>query len=633
MSRFCIGLCLLLFTGELYSQAPPPRSPKPSTLGAITLTVFTTNTTCAYNNGSFVVTASGGNPPYTYTCAKAGVSNATGIFADLAPGTYDVEVTDANGSTASATASLGNNFTPPAIIPMTVDPSGCSKTDGSITLTTTGGLSPYMYSIDDGLNYQASPVFPNLGMGLYHIWVKDANGCVSSPWSFLGGSYLDFQFYTILPHFQVLLNPTCGLQLSAVPSPPTCGNNGSITFFAASGGTPPYLYALDGPVFAPNTTNGYSGVTPGNHTVYVKDAAGTIINVTVSIPRNCPLTLLQTPASCGLADGAIAVTQSNGIAPYTYAIDGQHYQSSGNFTGLPPGPYTVIERDANGATNSANIQVLDGCPFPSATTTDATCGQSNGTITASASGGNPPYTFSINGGPFQSSGIFPGLGSGTYSLNVKDKNTVVRSTAVTVKDDCVSISAKAIDASCGKANGSLIVTVSNGAGPYKYSLDGIVFQSSDTFPGLAAGPYMVKVINGVGPLGAAGATIGDLSGPVIVAHVQAATCANNDGSITVAQQGGAFPFSYSINGGASQDNGLFSGLDTGARVIVVQDANGCLASQSITVPLLDQLTVDAGKDTTICEGVGGPLRASSNGVNFSWSPTAGLSDPAVLDPV
>jgi len=548
-----------------------PASPGNAAVrAAITLNVSVTDATCAYNNGIVVVVASGGVAPYTYTSHALQASNTTGIFGNLPPGDYDIEVTDATGATTVTHGSVGNIYTPPGFTPVMKNPSGCSKTDGSIVINGNGGLPPYEYSIDDGLSYQQGNTFPNLGMGLYHIFIKDAHGCVTSPWSFLGGSYIDYQFYTIRPNSQVLLNPTCNLQLSAVPSGPVCGNNGFIEFYAAEGGTPPYTYSLDGVNFAPNNTQGYSSLMPGKYTVYVRDAAGLTISVVVDILRNCPVAAIPTAASCGLKNGSVTVSTANGIAPYTYSIDGAHFQSGNTFSGLAPGDYTVIAKDLNGATSSADVQVGAGCLTVGITFRDATCGQNNGSITATGSGGQGPYTFSIDGINFQAGNNFPGLAPGPYTITLKDVS------------------------------------------------GGLVFGQAD---------------------------IKDRPGPVSHVTATAASCANNDGSISITPQAGTSPFQYSVSGGNStgggnhpasgsfQDNGFFSGLDTGIKVIMVKDANGCIATQAVNVPLTDDLTFDAGGNITACQGVGAALKASSNGTSFTWTPSSGLNDATILDPL
>jgi gliding motility-associated-like protein len=631
MPYFIIGL-FLLSGYELYGQTGSATQHSRA-LGSITLNITVTNTTCAYNNGSFVALAGGGTPPYTYRSNAAQQSNASGIFANLAAGTYDISVTDANGNSVSSTASVGNVFTPPYLTSQLVNPSGCFKSDGSIILTANGGTAPFMYSLDDGSTYQTGNVFSGLGSGLYHVFVKDANGCVTAPWSVLGGSYLDFQFYFIKPNALALLNPTCGLQLSAVPSGPVCGNDGFIEFYAAEGGSPPYTYSLDGINFSSNTTNGYYGLAPGHYTVYARDATGLTISEYMDIPRNCPVTATETIAACGQKNGSITVTNANGLPPYTYSIDGIHFQSSSQFTGLAAGYYTVIAKDGNGATNSAYVNIGDGCPVVSATATAAACGQKNGTIHAAGASGMPPYTYSIDGTNFQSSDLFTGLASATYNLYLKDANGSVSTTSVEVFNECIAITTEVVNASCGNSNGTIVVNAANGTGSYQYSLDGTNFQSSNLFTGLLAGSYTVTVMDGSGVESSAATNIENTAGPLIAVATVPASCLDNDGAITITQQGGMAPFQYSIDGLGFQANGTFSNLDTGTRIVFVKDANGCLSSRSVTIPLTNDLTVDAGSGMTICEGKGNPLRASSNGTSFSWIPQAGLSDPSALDPV
>ena len=74
--------------------------------GQPVVTVAVTNPTCAYNNGSFVATATGGTPPYYFASNAARESNATGIFGELAAGSYDLTVRDLKGKQTSTTIVL-----------------------------------------------------------------------------------------------------------------------------------------------------------------------------------------------------------------------------------------------------------------------------------------------------------------------------------------------------------------------------------------------------------------------------------------------------------------------------------------------------------------------------------------------
>ena len=124
------------------------------------------------NNGSILVNVTGGTAPYTNV-----INSQSGLFTGLSSGSYSITSTDANGCT--------QNFNTTITEPTQVSVSGISTTattgvsNGSITLTGSGGLTPYTYSIN-GTNYYSGSLFSNLAAGNYTCYVKDANGCINS---------------------------------------------------------------------------------------------------------------------------------------------------------------------------------------------------------------------------------------------------------------------------------------------------------------------------------------------------------------------------------------------------------------------------------------------------------------------
>jgi Domain of unknown function (DUF2341)/SprB repeat len=129
--------------------------------------------------GSITVSVSGGATPYTYSWNTSPVQN-TAIAGNLPAGTYNVTVTDANGLTTTASASITQ---PVAVLAAaTSNNLNCfNSNDGSIQVTGSSGFAPYQYSVDNGNNYQTSDTFNNLSAGSYKIRVKDNNGCESKP--------------------------------------------------------------------------------------------------------------------------------------------------------------------------------------------------------------------------------------------------------------------------------------------------------------------------------------------------------------------------------------------------------------------------------------------------------------------
>jgi hypothetical protein len=140
-----------------------------------TVIVTTTNVSCnGYNDGSIIVTASGGVPPFQYSLG-GGLSQTNGAFTGLTTGTYSVDVTDANGCMIFQAVVITE---PPALnISVGSTDETSALNDGSATAVINGGTPPYTYTWSNGgtTNPQV-----NLAAGLYTVIVTDANGCIIS---------------------------------------------------------------------------------------------------------------------------------------------------------------------------------------------------------------------------------------------------------------------------------------------------------------------------------------------------------------------------------------------------------------------------------------------------------------------
>jgi hypothetical protein len=118
------------------------RSPLPK-LHPFTLNPATQDALCfAAPNGSINANPAGGNTPYSFLWSDA---QTTQIATSLLAGSYSVTVTDASGCTASAAASVGEPTD--VLINTVVTAVKCpGQNDGTITVTASGGVSPYSYS-------------------------------------------------------------------------------------------------------------------------------------------------------------------------------------------------------------------------------------------------------------------------------------------------------------------------------------------------------------------------------------------------------------------------------------------------------------------------------------------------------
>lgn len=232
------------------------------------------------------------------------------------------------------------------------------------------------------------------------------------------------------------VNKTNNLNATAAATPASCNqNNGVITFATPIYGTPPYQYSINnGGSF--QSGNVFSGLAAGSYNCVVRDAGPGLTNLVVVVTSTNNLSATAVPVNVlctGNTTGSITVTPSSGVPPYQYALNGGAFQNSNVFSNLAAGTYTVLTKD-NGNCSVTQQVVITQPPTLnlSAATTNATCSTTpNGVINATASGGVPPYSYSITGGSFQSSGQFL-VQSGSYTLTVRDNNNCTRTLPVTV---------------------------------------------------------------------------------------------------------------------------------------------------------------------------------------------------------
>ena len=522
---------------------------------------------------------------------------------------------DALGQTKTLVVILTDTDPQPILLETILQvPTTCTSADGILTLDPSGGTPPYTYSLDGGKTYQAiSPTITNLQEGFYIFYCKDANGCLAGAITSGYSPYSDYFFCS-----------QCQMQMNGGEST-ACSNDGTLSAWVLTGGTPPFQYSQDGINFQPPNNGDHFTITnlnPGFYTIYAKDSTGLIVATVYTIAQDCytQITFVGVDASCGQNDGSLAATANYGTPPYTYTIDGINYQASNVFTGLATGGYSVSAKDASGEIGSAPAWVYNKCPTVSATETNEICGQNNGTITATGFKGTTPYQFSINDINFQSGNIFSGLTAGAYNITIMDANGFKDSTYAYIYNDCIQIAVSTVASTCGKPNGSAVAIASNGLAPYQYSIDGVNFLTDSLFAGLASGSYTITIKDASGLTSSSAANIAAFPSPFINATSTTASCQNTSASISITTIGGTAPFLYSMDDGNHfQTSNTFLNLDSGEYPLQVKDSNGCITDTMETVKALPTPTIFLGNDTTLCAGISLTLLAGQTPqVQYLW---------------
>src|SRR5439155_975013 len=288
-----------------------------------------TDAACFGGNGSVLVSASGGTPPYS----------GTGTISKVA-GSYSFTVTDAHGCSAVANATVGE----PAelLVSAVATDAACYGGNGAVLVSASGGTPPY--SGTGSFSHAA---------GSYSFTVTDAHGC------------------------SAVANATVGqpaeLAVSAVATDAACfGGNGSV-LVSASGGTPPY------------SGTGSFSQTAGSYSFTVTDAHGcsAVANATVGQPAALLVSAVATDAACHGGNGTVLVSASGGTPPYS---------GTGSFS-QAAGSYSFTVTDAHGCSAVASATVGEPAALlASASATPILCNGSPSTVTVVASGGTPPYS-------------------------------------------------------------------------------------------------------------------------------------------------------------------------------------------------------------------------------------------------
>lgn len=131
------------------------------------------------------------------------------------------------------------------------------------------------------------------------------------------------------------------------------------------------------------------------------------------------------PTGCTTIDGSITAVASGGKEPYQYSINGgTSFQEAALFNNLTSGTYDIMVKDANLCTKTIeNVSLASAAStllVSETSVSTAGCKTNTGTIQATASGGQEPYQYSINGSSFFSSPIFSSVPSGNYTVTIKD---------------------------------------------------------------------------------------------------------------------------------------------------------------------------------------------------------------------
>jgi gliding motility-associated-like protein len=352
------------------------------------------------NTGSATVTATGGVTTYLYAWAPSGGTASTAP--NLTAATYTCTVTDANGCTTTASATV----TQPTVLATTssqIDELCNGGNNASATVTPSGGTTPYVFawSPSGGAGSTAS----SLVAGTYTCTISDDNMCSIT------------QSFTIIEPNAIVVTLT--------ETDAHCNQADGSANSTTVGGTGAYSYNwMPGNITTQNLTN----VVSGTYTCTVTDANSCTGSATITINNlNGVVASIgsSTDILCfGQSTGAISVNQAGGVGPYTYTWS-PNVSAAGSAANIAAGTYSITVSDASGCTSTTSV-TLTQPPLLTVTASTAPVAVCNGTpvtITSTPGGGTPIYTVVWTPGNMNGNAqtLTPQT-SGTYTVNVTDAN-------------------------------------------------------------------------------------------------------------------------------------------------------------------------------------------------------------------
>nr|MCU0347980.1 hypothetical protein [Saprospiraceae bacterium] len=579
--------------------------------------------TCSVSQVTLNGTASsqGSNFSYQWTTTNGNiVSGATTLNPVVSiAATYTLTVTNAtNGCTDSDNVTVTTNTTPPTANAGPDKAFTCNSSsvvlDGSGS--SQGGNISYQWS-GPGIVSGGNTPNPTVNVpGNYSLLVTNAaNGCTSTDVAIASQP------------------PTLVASISASQNVACNGTNTGSATAAGTGGNGAFTYLWSNSA----TTAQITGIAAGTYTVTVKDADNCTATASVTItqpPVLNPNASATGVAGIGINNGTATASPMGGVPGYTFLwnnASGANVGTTPSIINLAPGNYTVTVTDGNNCTASQTVTVASfscaGFGANMASTNPSCNGGSNGTATATPSGGASPFNYVWSTGATTSS--ISGLTAGSYTVSVTDQSgCVVTGNVSLVSPSALNLAVQQTAIPCNGSNlAGATVNVTGGTPGYTYVWsNGGTGASQNNLP---AGSYTISVTDANGCTANVQASLVEL--PALAGNLTASAESGvnaNDGTVSVAMTAGIAPFQYVWTNGATTS--AITNLQPGNYCVSVTDAFGCTFTGCATVAAFgcagQALSVTAGNVS--CAGSSdGTAQVSATGfqspITYAWANAAG----------
>ena len=454
------------------------------------------------SSGYIVGDAGGGFPPYTYTWSTSlggiiqqtfGLNNKD-TLKNISTGVYLLDIVDQRGCQSSQISITVNEPLHPLVIDtvMLVDAIDCfgDSTGRAVVYHSGGdpsGIAPaYQYLWDNG---ETDSLAQYLYSGYRSVTVTDGRGC----------QVVDSVF---VPESSEIIS------ILTIDSTVNCyGSNNGIVSVTTSGGHPNYIYSWSNgqPLGSGNVDTAFN-LSYGSYALTTEDSWGCSVVDSVFMTEPDLLTMeaieLEWISCKDSADGLAFAVAQGGTMPYTFSWGGNQIGDTVNT--LSPGVHLVTVTDAKGCTASDTVEIHEP-PYLVVSISNVVpvyCnGVNTGSLTATASGGTPGYTYLWDDNPAlpQITATASYLESGIYTVTATDSRGCIATATEDISQvvPTMELDTSFTNVSChGNNDGSALVIASGGHAPYTYTWVGTnssFVSYTSSISGLSAGTYSVTV--------------------------------------------------------------------------------------------------------------------------------------------
>lgn len=553
-------------------------SPKP-----ISFNVTTSNPNCgSVCSGAAIVNSSSlcTNNSYLWSNSLTGQTINT-----LCPGPYSVTVT--NQLCYDTILYFTISSVPTFSVSATISQPTCGNNDGSVTLTAIGGTGTFSYSWP---NSATGTTATGLASGTYIVTVTDQNNCTKTA--------------------SVSLNDSPSPIINTLTATPiSCNGATSAVTVTITSTASPYTYSWsNGASNITTATSNQEQLTSNSYTITVTDQNGCNNIQSINITQPPAITILPpttTATNCNQNNGAIQISITGGINPYTYSYSNGTSGSSTTsnsinqqFNNLTQGTYTLTITDNNNCTKtvSATINTNNAPAITSATPTNALCkGQTaSASITISTTTG--PYTYSWSNGTTSNSltinnttANISNLISGIYTITVIDYSGCSITTTVNIIEPTAinPITKNVTDATCNQGNGIITINAPTGGTPgYTYTWSNNSNNQNQT--NIGAGTYTLTVKDNNNCTITTTATVSNINATPIASATSDKFTSNtiNEGEATILSAGGGISYTWTPTGSLSCSIcpiTIANPTTTTTYTLIVSNQQGCTDTTDITI--------------------------------------------------